>query len=473
MSNYTKTTNFTAKDSLPTGNTNKKINGSLFDTEFDALATAVSSKADTAAPTFTGTVTTPVLSVTTSLALATGATVTAVLDEDAMTSNSATALATQQSIKAYVDAQQDTVDTWAEILALGNSSGATNVIITAGAVLTTDTINETTLGSGVTIDSVLLKDNTVTATTFTGALTGNADTVTTNANLTGHVTSVGNAAVLGSFTKAQLDTAISDGTVAYAGGAFHDGFSDFVANEHIDWTSTSSAFSTTGTLGSGAITATGTSLAAKLGVGIALTEGTLHVHTATAGSVVADTKADDLVVENSDNAGISILNPDASTGRITYGSPTEKEGMIVDWNYSGGAGRIRTNKVGATLLLSADDTVANLTLSGASGSELATFAGNVTISSGNALKQLIGGIGASTTGGTLDWNDASNARSGSGTTLLNGTATNGNGVSALYHSFTFNYANTANMTQWAIGYNTNGRYQRWYYSGSWSSWYSF
>ena len=39
-----------------------------------------------------------------SLVLASGATVTAVLDEDDMTSNSATALATQQSIKAYVDA---------------------------------------------------------------------------------------------------------------------------------------------------------------------------------------------------------------------------------------------------------------------------------------------------------------------------------------------------------------------------------
>ena len=48
-------------------------------------------------------------------------------------------------------------------------------------------------------------------------ITGNAATVTTNANLTGHVTSVGNAAVLGSFTKAQLDTAVSDGNVLYVG----------------------------------------------------------------------------------------------------------------------------------------------------------------------------------------------------------------------------------------------------------------
>ncbi len=44
-----------------------------------------------------------------------------------------------------------------------------------------------------------------------------AGNVTTNANLTGHVTSVGNAAVLGSFTLAQLNTAISDATAASLG----------------------------------------------------------------------------------------------------------------------------------------------------------------------------------------------------------------------------------------------------------------
>ena len=61
MSNYTKTTNFTAKDSLPSGDTNKIIRGSEFDMEFDAIATASATKADIASPTFTGTVTIPAL----------------------------------------------------------------------------------------------------------------------------------------------------------------------------------------------------------------------------------------------------------------------------------------------------------------------------------------------------------------------------------------------------------------------------
>jgi cytoskeletal protein CcmA (bactofilin family) len=53
--------------------------------------------------------------------------VTNILDEDNMASDSATALATQQSIKAYVDAQVATVDTLAEILAIGNTTGATDI----------------------------------------------------------------------------------------------------------------------------------------------------------------------------------------------------------------------------------------------------------------------------------------------------------------------------------------------------------
>ena len=60
------------------------------------------------------------------------------------------------------------------------------------------------------------------ATNLTGTAAGlTAGNVTTNANLTGHVTSTGNAAVLGSFTKTQLDTAISDGNVVYVGDALN------------------------------------------------------------------------------------------------------------------------------------------------------------------------------------------------------------------------------------------------------------
>lgn len=58
MSNYTKATDFAIKDGLPSGDPAKVIKGTEFETEFDAIATAVNSKSDTASPTFTGTVTT-------------------------------------------------------------------------------------------------------------------------------------------------------------------------------------------------------------------------------------------------------------------------------------------------------------------------------------------------------------------------------------------------------------------------------
>lgn len=55
MSNYTKATNFTAKDALPAGNASKVVKGAELDTEFTAIAAAITSKADSNSPTFTGT----------------------------------------------------------------------------------------------------------------------------------------------------------------------------------------------------------------------------------------------------------------------------------------------------------------------------------------------------------------------------------------------------------------------------------
>ena len=55
MSNYTKATNFASKDSLSTGNPAKIIKGTEIDSEYTAIASAISSKADSNSPTLTGT----------------------------------------------------------------------------------------------------------------------------------------------------------------------------------------------------------------------------------------------------------------------------------------------------------------------------------------------------------------------------------------------------------------------------------
>ena len=46
MANYTKTTNFAAKDSLASGNAAKVVKGSEIDTEFTNIQTAITSKVD-------------------------------------------------------------------------------------------------------------------------------------------------------------------------------------------------------------------------------------------------------------------------------------------------------------------------------------------------------------------------------------------------------------------------------------------
>ena len=59
MSDYSKSTNFTTKDTLPTGNSNKIVKGTELDTEFTAIASAISSKANTSSPDLLGVPTAP------------------------------------------------------------------------------------------------------------------------------------------------------------------------------------------------------------------------------------------------------------------------------------------------------------------------------------------------------------------------------------------------------------------------------
>lgn len=78
MSNYVKATNFAEKDGFASGDTRKLVRGTEINAEFDAIASAVSSKADATSPTFTGTVvlTAGTLNVSSGNVVLTGTTVT-------------------------------------------------------------------------------------------------------------------------------------------------------------------------------------------------------------------------------------------------------------------------------------------------------------------------------------------------------------------------------------------------------------
>jgi hypothetical protein len=104
MSDYSKATNFTSKDTLPTGNSGKIVKGTELDTEFTAISSAIASKADISSPALLGTPTSPT----------------------ATSGSNTTQLANTAFVKAAIDT-----------LALGNMStqAKTAVDITGGTIV--------------------------------------------------------------------------------------------------------------------------------------------------------------------------------------------------------------------------------------------------------------------------------------------------------------------------------------------------
>ena len=94
-----------------------------------------------------------------------------------------------------------------------------------------------------------------------------------------------------------------------------------------------------------------------VGIGTTSPDGTLHVHTATAGSVSANGNADNLIVENSGAGGISILTPNASAGGLFFGTPGDNIGAALRWNHDNDQFAIGPDKSGAHLRLNSGDGV--------------------------------------------------------------------------------------------------------------------
>ena len=131
-------------------------------------------------------------------------TVTDILDEDNMASDSATALATQQSIKAYVDSQVG-----ATTLSGTGDSGAFSVDLDSETFGVFGGTNLTSTGSGSNVTVALDADISLTSVTATGAIEGGSLTDGTATITSGAITGATNITASGAIQFGSL----TDGTV--------------------------------------------------------------------------------------------------------------------------------------------------------------------------------------------------------------------------------------------------------------------
>ena len=143
-------------------------------------------------------------------------TVTDILDEDTLSSNSATALATQQSIKAYVDAQVTAQDLDFQ----ADTGGALNIDLDSETLTLTGGTGIDTAGSGNAVTFAI--DSTVA--TLAGTQTLTNKTIDSASNTV--TVDLSEATVTG--TTAEFNTALSDGSFATLAG------SETLTNKTID-----------------------------------------------------------------------------------------------------------------------------------------------------------------------------------------------------------------------------------------------
>lgn len=91
----------------------------------------------------------------------------------------------------------------------------------------------------------------------------------------------------------------------------------------------------------------------QLGIGTNLPEGPIHVQTGTASVVNPTSQADDLILQNDGDAGMTIFSPNANVSSIVFGSPggTGGEGARLRWSNTNNLLSLATTETNADIIL--------------------------------------------------------------------------------------------------------------------------
>jgi fibronectin-binding autotransporter adhesin len=395
-------------------------------------------------------------------------TITAFVDEDDMSSDSATLVPTQQSVKAYVDSQVGTVDTLSEILANGNTTGSTDIAVdSAQKVQFRDAAIY--LNSSVDGQLDIVADTEIQIAATTVDLNGNLD-VSGTTLVTGVLTTTAATVFNGGFASNADSTLGTDKKVQFRDSAIYinssaDGQLDIVADTEIQIAATTvdlnGNLDVSGTaLVAGVLTTTAATVFnggfasnadSTLGTDkkVQFRDAAIYINSSVDGQldIVADTEIQIAATTVDLNGNLDVSGTTVSAGKITADAGIDIDNINIDGTTIALSSGDLTLDVAGDINLDADGADINLKDGGTRFGILYNSASNFHIEASvqdKDIKFLGNDEGVGITALTLDMSDAGNATFNNHVNVGDGKAfiTGASSDFQMYHSSGANVLHT-------------------------------